>query len=83
MLAIASFIRSRPGLANLRVDTSRASLKEAFRLGWLDDEQVWLDMLDSRNTTSHEYLAEELATNNYDDIKKVTPIFRSYPDQIL
>ena len=59
------------------VETSRDSLKEAFRLGWLHDEQVWLDMLDSRNTTSHEYLAEELASNNYDDIKKVTPILRN------
>jgi nucleotidyltransferase substrate binding protein (TIGR01987 family) len=59
-----------------RVDTSRESLREAFRLGWLQDEQVWLDMLDSRNTTSHEYLAEELAEDNYDDIVKVAPIIR-------
>ena len=59
-----------------RVNTSRESLREAFRLGWLNDEQVWLDMLDSRNTTSHEYLAEALAEDNYDDIVKVTPIIR-------
>jgi len=59
-----------------QVETARESLREAFRYGWLDDEQIWLDMLDSRNTTSHEYLAEELASNNYDDIKKVTPILR-------
>lgn len=60
----------------IRVQTSRESLREAFRLGWLHDEQVWLDMLDSRNTTSHEYLAEALAEDNYDDIVKVTPIIR-------
>jgi nucleotidyltransferase substrate binding protein (TIGR01987 family) len=65
-----------------RVDTSRASLREAFRLGWLDDEQAWLDMLDSRNTTSHEYLAEELADNNYDDIKKLTPVLRRAFDRL-
>ncbi|QPK63183.1 nucleotidyltransferase substrate binding protein [Methylomonas sp. LL1] len=59
-----------------RVQTSRESLREAFRLGWLHDEQVWLDMLDSRNTTSHEYLAEQLAEDNYDDVVKVTPIIR-------
>ncbi|MGO9274315.1 MAG: HI0074 family nucleotidyltransferase substrate-binding subunit [Terriglobia bacterium] len=72
-----------------RVGSPRESLREAFRMGWLDDEQVWLDMLDSRNTTSHEYLAEELADNNYEDIKKVTPILRKafdglrsrYPEQ--
>ena len=64
------------------VKTSRASLKEAFRIGWLDEEQVWLDMLESRNTTSHEYLAEELAEDNYDDIKKVTPILREAFDTL-
>lgn len=64
------------------VKTPRESLKEAFRIGWLDEEQVWLDMLDSRNTTSHEYLAEELAEDNYDDIKKVTPIIRKAFDTL-
>lgn len=65
-----------------RVQTSRESLREAFRLGWLDEEQVWLDMLDSRNTTSHEYLAEELVENNYDDIRKVTPFIRKAFDRL-
>jgi nucleotidyltransferase substrate binding protein (TIGR01987 family) len=72
------------------VDTSRESLREAFGIGWLQDEQVWLDMLDSRNTTSHEYLDGELTDNNYDDIVKVTPIIRQavnfllqrYPEQL-
>lgn len=65
-----------------KVKTSRESLREAFRLGWLDDEQVWLDMLDSRNTTSHEYLDEELTEANYDDIRKVTPIIRQAFDTL-
>jgi nucleotidyltransferase substrate binding protein (TIGR01987 family) len=60
--------------------TPRESLKEAFRVGWLHEEDVWLDMLDQRNTTSHVYLAEELAEGNYDDIVKVTPILRSTLD---
>ena len=59
-----------------QVKFSRESLKEAFRAGWIDEEQAWLDMLESRNTTSHQYLAEELVDNNYEDIKKVTPILR-------
>lgn len=63
-----------------KVTTSRESLREAFRIGWLNEEQIWLDMLDSRNTTSHEYLAEELAEDNYDDIKQVTPIIRQAYD---
>jgi hypothetical protein len=34
-------------------------------------------MLDSRNTTSHQYLAEALAEDNYEDVKKVTPVIRA------
>ncbi|CAO4132608.1 hypothetical protein OFEAOIEE_LOCUS328 [Methylorubrum extorquens] len=34
-------------------------------------------MVQSRNTTSHNYLAEELAEENYEDIVKVTPLLRS------
>lgn len=60
----------------------RESLKEAFKIGWLHDERVWLDMLDQRNTTSHVYLAEELAAENYDDIVKVTPILRKTLDDL-
>lgn len=60
----------------LHPKTPRDSVKEAFRIGWLHDEQVWLDMLESRNTTSHVYLAEELAEANYEDIRKVAPILR-------
>jgi nucleotidyltransferase substrate binding protein (TIGR01987 family) len=58
----------------LHPKTPRDSLKEAFKLGWLHDEDVWLDILDQRNTTSHVYLSEELAENNYEDIKRVAPV---------
>ena len=64
----------------LRPKTPRESLKEAFKLGWLHDEDVWLDILDQRNTTSHVYLSEELAENNYDDITKVAPVIRHLVD---
>lgn len=60
----------------LHPKTPRESLKEAYRIGWLHDEDVWLDILDQRNTTSHVYLSEELAENNYEDIKKVAPLIR-------
>jgi nucleotidyltransferase substrate binding protein (TIGR01987 family) len=62
------------------VKSPRESLKEAFKLGWLHDEDVWLDILDQRNTTSHVYLSEELAENNYDDIKTITPVIRQVVD---
>ena len=35
--------------------TPRDSLKEAFKLEWLDKEEDFLNMLDDRNKTSHIY----------------------------
>lgn len=64
----------------VRPKTPRESVKEAFKIGWLDDEDEWLDMLDSRNTTSHNYLDEELAEDNYDDIVHVAPVLRKTVD---
>jgi nucleotidyltransferase substrate binding protein (TIGR01987 family) len=56
--------------------TPRESLKQAFAIGWLHDEEQWLDMLEQRNITSHNYLEEQLAEDNYEDIKLVAPILR-------
>lgn len=53
--------------------TPRETMKEAFSIGWLQNEELWHDLLDKRNTTSHEYLDEELIENNYNDIKLVYP----------
>lgn len=39
----------------LETKTPRDALKEAFRLEWLDNESLFLDMLDDRNKTSHIY----------------------------
>jgi nucleotidyltransferase substrate binding protein (TIGR01987 family) len=33
----------------------REALRTALRLGWIGDDPLWLDMLDSRNRTSHTY----------------------------
>lgn len=55
------------------VKTPRESLKQAFAAGWLSDETAWLDMLETRNTTSHLYLHEDLVEEAYDDIVKNFP----------
>jgi nucleotidyltransferase substrate binding protein (TIGR01987 family) len=57
----------------IRPDTPREAMREGFAVGWLHDEPIWQDLLDKRNTTSHEYLDEEFIEENYKDIKKVTP----------
>ncbi len=70
--------------------TPRETLREAFSIGWLDEEDEWLDMLDKRNTTSHVYLHEDLIDNYYDDIsilalilRKTTDFLRSrYPNDV-
>ena len=54
-------------------DTPREAMKQGFAIGWLHNEPIWQDLLDKRNTTSHEYLDEEFIENNYEDIKVVTP----------
>lgn len=38
----------------------KRSFVEAFRLGWIGDEQAWLGMLKDRNLTSHVYKEEEI-----------------------
>lgn len=35
--------------------TPRETLKEAYQVGWLTNEQAWLQMLKDRNSTSHVY----------------------------
>ena len=64
----------------LRVTTPRETVREAFRLGWLHDETIWLDMIEHRNITSHEYLATELADENYGNIVTATPTLRNILD---
>lgn len=63
-------------LEGIHPKTPKESLRAAFQIDWIHDEAKWLDMLDKRNTTSHIYLDEELAEDNYDDIKTVVPILR-------
>jgi nucleotidyltransferase substrate binding protein (TIGR01987 family) len=47
----------------IEVDSPKTSLQEAFRVGLIDDEALWLAMLRDRNLSSHTYreaLAREI-----------------------
>jgi nucleotidyltransferase substrate binding protein (TIGR01987 family) len=51
----------------IEANSPKGVLQQAYRLGWLDDEQRWLKLLEDRNLTSHTY-REPLAREIYDRI---------------
>jgi nucleotidyltransferase substrate binding protein (TIGR01987 family) len=42
----------------------RDAIKECYSLGWINHEEVWVNMLKDRNRTSHTYL-EDIALEVY------------------
>ena len=57
--------------AGIEVKTPKESLREAFRVWWIKEEKIFLDMLEEGNKTSHIYdkeTSEEIflrIKNNY------------------
>jgi len=39
----------------VEVASPRRAWQAAFQLGWIDDDRIWLDMLEDRNRASHSY----------------------------
>jgi len=54
----------------------KSCLKEAFKMGWIDDEESWIGLLKARNMTSHVY-DEGMATDIYATIKDKHHLFQS------
>ncbi len=62
---------------------SRDTTREAFRRGLVQDGDVWMAMIKSRNTTSHAY-DQEIADGIYDQIMSVFfPAFRELHSSFL
>jgi nucleotidyltransferase substrate binding protein (TIGR01987 family) len=53
----------------------REAFRHAFQRGWIDDEEVWLDMIRSRNLVIHTY-RETLAVEVASDIVELAPSMR-------
>ena len=60
----------------IEAKTPRETLKEAYQIGWLNDEIAWLQMLKDRNETSHTY-DEEAALKILHNIKEYFPEMKS------
>ena len=54
----------------------KSCLKQAFSIGWIENEKTWLDMLESRNRMSHIYNAQS-ALNIYKQLPEYLTEFKS------
>jgi nucleotidyltransferase substrate binding protein (TIGR01987 family) len=69
-------------IEGIKCQTPRETLKAAYQIGWIDVEELWLQMLDDRNMTSHTYdepTANQIYANiqtYYPEILKVTQFIR-------
>lgn len=52
--------------------TPRETLKIAYQIGWINEEDLWVQMLADRNATSHTY-DEPIAFEIYNNIKNYYP----------
>ena len=52
-----------------KIGSPREVIKEAFSAGLIDNGEIWIKMMISRNTLSHLY-DEETSREIYDDIKE-------------
>ena len=57
-------------LEELPIMENREIIKEAFSVGLIDNGEVWIDMMLSRNELSHLY-DEETSRKIYDNIKEI------------
>ena len=59
----------------------REAIKQAFRHGWIKEEEVFLNLLECRNLTSHTY-AKPIAMSVYQTVAKNVEAFDSLYEQL-
>lgn len=62
-------------LKGKKVNLPKDILQEAYASGWIDNETLWLRMLQDRNQTSHTY-KHELALEIYERVETYYPEMR-------
>ncbi len=63
------------------VNFSKDVIRTAFKAGIIEDNPLWLDMVDTRNQTSHIY-KESMAEDVYSKIKEYLPLFESLSENL-
>ena len=53
----------------------KGCLRQAFKQGWIENDEGWISILADRNLTSHTY-DEALAKAVYDRLKAYVPMFK-------
>lgn len=60
----------------------REALRASYRLGWVDDDALWLRMLDDRNRTSHSY-NEAVADEIFSRLPEYVAALRALRERLL
>lgn len=63
------------------VTSPKSALKAAFARGWLEDEELWLDMLAARNRMAHTYHAAD-ALQIFDRLSSFVNAFEALADRL-
>jgi nucleotidyltransferase substrate binding protein (TIGR01987 family) len=74
-------IQARLFVVGIEVKSPREAFKIASIQGWVDDEQLWIDMIEDRNRTSHTYKAE-LASEMYRRLRDYLPALEALYHQL-
>ncbi len=61
----------------IKVNTPREAIKEAFQSNIIEDGQIWIDMMESRNKTSHTYNVEFANQLAHEILEKYIPQFEN------
>ncbi len=62
-------------MKNIQADTPKDTIKKAYNSNIIENGQIWIDMINDRNATSHEYnidkvdmILEKISTTYYDEL---------------
>ena len=61
----------------IKVNTPRETIKEAFQSNIIENGQIWIDMMESRNKTSHTYNVEFANQLALEILEKYIPQFEN------